>query len=106
MGNAVGSVHKLCAAIASEARDEALLLPIRNISAGGALLVTDGQDASLLRAGRVYEIVVFALDDPPKQAAASARIMRNTSDSVSVLFSDEDGSIWRIADLLMRVQRA
>src|SRR5689334_19762812 len=95
--------HVLEAAIELRFQGEALFLPIRNISVSGALIGTGGRDLSMLKPGLVYEMVVFDPNETTNQALVSARIVRHSVDAMAVQWTDEDGSIWRVAEVLARL---
>jgi hypothetical protein len=82
---------------------QALVLTVVNISAGGAQIATGGQDVSGMRTGEVYDFVVFDGNDPSRQTAAKGRLIRRTEEAIGVSWSDDDGSIWKIGDLLAEI---
>jgi hypothetical protein len=93
----------LMAAVEVRGLGQALVMTVVNISAGGAQIATEGQDVSGMRTGEVYDFVVFDGEDTSRQAAASGRLVRRSDDAIGVSWSDEDGSIWKIGDLLAQL---
>ena len=69
--------HELYASVRIERAGERLLLPVKNISLGGVLLATDGQDLSGFPVGSRHPIVVFHPDDPGKHATVKAEVVRH-----------------------------
>ena len=67
---------ELYASVRLERAGERLLLPVKNISLGGVLLATGGQDLTGFPVGSRHQIVVFHPDDPGKHATVKADVVR------------------------------
>jgi hypothetical protein len=80
---------ELYASVRLERAGERLLLPVKNISLGGVLLATDGNDLSTFPVGTKHQIVVFHPDDPGKNATVKAEVVRHDEAGMALSWPSE-----------------
>ena len=85
--------------------DETLILPARNLSLGGILLGSDGNDLSHFEIGGSVDLQLFdARDETQPPLRALARVVRRAVDSLALSFVESDEVKRRLRELIATIQ--
>ena len=90
---------ELYATVALMVPDETLILTVRNISLGGAFLLSDGHDLSALALGSEQEVVLVDGQDPETEVVVKAVLVRKATDGVALKWDGEE-AIFKVAAVL------
>jgi hypothetical protein len=84
---------------------ETLILTVRNVSAGGALLSADGHDISVFPVGSRHSVALFTPGDDGRLLVLSGEVVRHQPDAMALRW-DQDGTAFvALVDWLAEISR-
>lgn len=98
---------EIFASVELHAAKETVVLPLRNISLGGAYLSADGHDLAAFDVGMEIEVLVFdVLNEQRKPVTLVGEIVRHDGEGLALMWADSDPDIaLRLVQLLDQIQR-